>query len=255
MRKCNSRFIQMYKTIILLNYIMVFKKTGNWLKNNIGLSKLLESKFVLYLLVLIAIVNIYSYAMEDEPVYAGIMVIVGFLSTFFNKNMIVIIFTSIAITNLVRFGMEQYNKEGFTGDLSQLDNLMNHMTNDDDIAKPSGSPQVDTDEPVPGEIDYDKNATLNEDPTKRDAEIDKFIKNLNPAGLLKKMETGVDKKNAALAKDKINLALKYTDKIANEEQRNGVEKLLNIQLKMLDHLLTISPIVDEFRDVVQLLKL
>ena len=69
------------------------------------------------------------------------------------------------------------------------------------------------------------------------------------------METGVDEKNAALAKDKINLALKYTDKIANEEQRNGVEKLLNIQLKMLDHLLTISPIVDEFRDVVQLLKL
>lgn len=234
---------------------MVFKKTGNWLKNNIGLSKLLESKFVLYLLVLIAIVNIYSYAMEDEPVYAGIMVIVGFLSTFFNKNMIVIIFTSIAITNLVRFGMEQYNREGFTGDLSQLDNLMNHMTNDDDIAKPSGSPQVETDEHVPGEIDYDKNATLNEDPTKRDAEIDKFIKNLNPAGLLKKMETGVDKKNAALVKDKINLALKYTDKIANEDQRNGVEKLLNIQLKMLDHLLTISPLVDEFRDVVQLLKL
>jgi hypothetical protein len=233
---------------------MVFKKTGNWFKKNLGLSNLLESKIVLYLLVLIAIVNIYSYAMEDEPVYAGIMVIVGFLSTFFNKNMIVIIFTSIAITNLVRFGMEQYNKEGFTGDLSQLDNLMSHMTNDD-IEKPSGSPQVDIDEPIPGEIDYDKNATLNEDPTKRDAEIDKFLKKLNPAGLLKKMEIGVDKKNAELAKDKINLALKYTDKIANEDQRNGVEKLLNIQLKMVDHLLTISPLVDEFRDVVQILKL
>jgi hypothetical protein len=234
---------------------MVFKKTGNWLKNNIGLSKLIESKIVLYLLVLIAIVNIYSYAMEDEPVYAGIMVIVGYLSTFFNKNMIVIIFTSIAITNLVRFGMEQYNKEGFTGDLSQLDNLMSHMTNDHDITKPSGSPQVETDEPVPGEIDYDKNATLNKDPTKRDVEIDKFLKKLNPAGLLKKMEVGVDKKNAELAKDKINLALKYTDQIANEDQRKGVEKLLSIQLKMLDHLLTISPLVDEFRDVVQILKL
>jgi len=242
------------KTIILSIYIMVFKKTGNWFKNNLGLSNLLESKIVLYFLVMIAVVNIYSYAMEDEPVYAGIMVIVGFLSTFFNKNMIIIIFTSIAITNLVRFGMEQYNKEGFTGDLSQLDNLMSHMTND----TKEQSTTVETDdknEDANPEIDFDKNATLNEDPTKRDAEIDKFIKKLNPAGLLKKMEVGVNKSDTELAKDKISLALKYTEKIANEEQRKGVEKLLNIQLKMLDHLLTIAPLVDEFRDVVKILKI
>jgi len=237
---------------------MVFKKTGNWFKNNLGLSNLLESKFVLYLLVLIAIMNIYSYAMEDEPVYAGIMVIVGFLSTFFNKNMIIIIFTSIAITNLVRFGMEQYNKEGFTGDLSQLDNLMSHMTNDDkdqplDIKDGTTTDDKLTD--MDGELDYDKNAKLNEDPTKRDEEIDKYIKKLNLAGLLKQMETGVNKENAELAKDKISLALKYMDKIANDDQRKGVEKLLNIQLKLIDQIISIAPLVDEFRDVVKIFKL
>ena len=86
------------KTIILSIYIMVFKKIGNWFNKNLGLSKLLESKIVLYILVVIGIINIYTYAMEDEFVYAGIMLIVGFLSAFFNKNMIVIIFTTIAVT-------------------------------------------------------------------------------------------------------------------------------------------------------------
>ena len=81
---------------------MVFKKIGNWFNKNLGLSKLLESKIVLYILVVIGIINIYTYAMEDEFVYAGIMLIVGFLSAFFNKNMIVIIFTTyFELRNLV----------------------------------------------------------------------------------------------------------------------------------------------------------
>ena len=154
--------------------------------------------------------------------------------------------------------MEQYNKEGFTGDLSQLDNLMSHMTNDDkdqplDIKDGTTTDDKLTD--MDGELDYDKNAKLNEDPTKRDEEIDKYIKKLNLAGLLKQMETGVNKENAELAKDKISLALKYMDKIANDDQRKGVEKLLNIQLKLIDQIISIAPLVDEFRDVVKIFKL
>lgn len=250
------------KTIILSIYIMVFKKIGNWFNKNLGLSKLLESKIVLYFLVVIGIINIYTYAMEDEFVYAGIMLIVGFLSSFFNKNMIVIIFTTIAVTNLIRFGMEEFkNQEGFTGDLSKLDDLMNHMTKDDTSEKKTEEPAKEKpkteekeDNGMGIEFDYDKDAQLNQDPNKRDAEIDRFIKQLNPSGILQKMEVSVDKKQVSLAKDKIDLALKYTDKIANEEQRHGVESLLKLQLKMLEQILTISPLVEEFREVVKMLK-
>jgi hypothetical protein len=252
----------MFKTIILLIYIMVFKNLTNWFNKNLGLSSLLESKLVLYLLVFISIVNLYSYAMADEMMYAGIMMIVGFLSSFFNKNMIMIIFTSIAATNLIRFGMERYkNREGFTTDLTQLDALMNHMTDDKEIMQ-ANTAQKNTKEettvskkddfPVT-EPDYDKNAKMNEDPTKRDTEIDKFIKNLNPAGILQKMEIGIDNSKVDIAKDKINLALKHTSKIANESQRKGVESLLNLQVKLLDQIVNISPLMDEFRDVVKML--
>jgi hypothetical protein len=251
------------ETIILLIYIMVFKNLANWFNKNLGLSTLLESKIVLYFLVFISIVNLYSYAMADEMMYAGIMMIVGFLSSFFNKNMIVIIFTAIAATNLIRFGMEQYNNiEGFTGDLTQLDALMNHMTDDNSPIQTSTEKKTTKEEPTSSKMDistlsepdYDKNAKMNDDPTKRDVEIDKFIKKLNPAGILQKMEMNIDKNQVDLARDKIDLALKHTNKIANEEQRNGVENLLKLQVKLLDQVVNISPLMEEFKNVVKMLE-
>ena len=85
---------------------------GNWFNKNLNLSKLLESKFVLYFLLFVVIINMYTYATEHDEVYAGVLILVGFLTSFFNKNMIVILFTAIAITNLIRFGNMQ-QREGF----------------------------------------------------------------------------------------------------------------------------------------------
>ena len=229
------------------------------------LNKLLESKVVLYILFFIVLVNMYMYAMVDEIVYAAIMIIVGFLTSFFHKNMIVILFTSIAVTNLIRFSHQQMeaSKEGFTGDLSQLDELMNHMTGEDEKSEQpqeeneqekETEEQRDPNDPIDIHYDYDKDAKLNTDPNKRDEEIDKFIKKLNPGAILKKMELGISREKADIAKDKINMALKYTNKIANEEQRKGVEKLLQLQVTMLDKVINLSPLIDEFREVVKLLK-
>ena len=69
------------------------------------------------------------------------------------------------------------------------------------------------------------------------------------------MEIGISREKADIAKDKINMALKYTNKIAHEEQRKGVEKLLQLQVTMLDKVINLSPLIDEFRDVVKLLKI
>ena len=154
------------------------------------------------------------------------------------------------------------SKEGFTGDLSQLDDLMNHMTGEDNaleekleqVEEKVEEEARDPNDPIDIHYDYDKNAKLNTDPSKRDEEIDKFIKKLNPGAILKKMEVGVSREKADIAKDKINLALKYTNKIAHEEQRKGVEKLLQLQVTMLDKVINLSPLIDEFREVVKLLK-
>ena len=43
--------------------------------------------------------------------------------------MIIILFIAISITNVIRFSVEGINTiEGFSGDVAQLDNLMDHLT-------------------------------------------------------------------------------------------------------------------------------
>ena len=251
---------------------MVFKKIGNWFNKNVKVSSLLESKVVLYILVFISIVNLYSYAMEDDLVYAAIIIIVGFLSSFFNKNMIIILFTAITVTNLIRFSVESVNREGFTGDLSQLDNLMQHLTGNGEnksekqpdeseelskIVEQEISANKDVEQPKPpvsDEMISNKNASINKDPSKRDVEIDNFIKKLNLSGALKEIEGKMDVFDVSkigIVKDKTDTALKYTEQIANVEQRKSVESILTLQKKLLDKVLTLAPLIDEFREVVK----
>ena len=54
-----------------------------------------------------------------------------------------------------------------------------------------------------------------------------------------------------LGKDKVNLALKYIDRVANEKQRSEVKAVLEIQLKLIDQLMSISPLVNEFKDALK----
>lgn len=264
------------KTILLIIYIMVFKNIGNWFNKNAKVSSLIESKIVLYFLVFISILNLYMYAMDDDLVYALIMIIVGFLSSFFNKNMIIILFTAIAVTNLIRFSVDKINRiEGFTNSIGQLDSLMDHLTNgvaggmesNEDKTPPSDETEKVDEKPkesppqdgnnvpvVPQDMIPNKNAILNKDPSKRDEEIDKFIKKLNLDSALKNMEGqsnifNVNRIN--LVKEKTENALKYTSQIANSEQRKGVESILNLQNRLMEKVLSLAPLIDEFREVVK----
>ena len=69
-------------------------------------SELLHSKILLYILVFVSLFNIFTYVSTNDQTYAGFMILIGFLTSFFSKNMIVIMFTAIAVTNIIRFGME-----------------------------------------------------------------------------------------------------------------------------------------------------
>ena len=102
----------------------------NWFNKLSGSSKLLHNKFVLYLLVFVYIVNLLTFVSEEDQTFAGFMIILAFLTSFFSKNMIIILFVSIVITNLIRLGMDinRQIKEGF--DTSNLDDLINHLSND-----------------------------------------------------------------------------------------------------------------------------
>ena len=238
---------------------MVFKKMGNWMsKTSQGL---ISSKIVLYILVVLVIVNLYNYSMIGDEIYAGVMLIIGFLTSFFSKNMIVILFTAIAVTNLIRFGNELSSKEGFGG--LDVDTLTDHLTN----------PSMDESEPSEKDVESNlknidmgqinqkvqdeiknmnlEETELNQDPEKRDQTIDKLMKGVSSSTMLGQLDKSINVSQLELAKDKLTLAMKHSNRIANEKQRSEVESIFNIQMKLIDQLMNISPLVNEFKEVLQ----
>lgn len=92
---------------------MAFFKLGNTSKMVQGLkSKLLASrdnaiihnKFILYFILLISLGNLFYLSVEQDFMSITVFVLVGFLTSFFSKNMLVILFIALTITNILKYG-------------------------------------------------------------------------------------------------------------------------------------------------------
>ena len=231
---------------------MVFTKIGNLFKGG-KIMNLLESKIVLYFLLFVVILNMYTYATEQDEVYAGIMILVGFLTSFFNKNMIVILFTAIAVTNLIRYGNLQQSKEGFTDDIN-LDKLTDHLTETSgNVSEKELDENMEEMEKMKKEMEDKqkgvKDSDLNTDPSKRDAKIDEMVKSVGSAKIINALDKTTNMKNLELSRDKLQMALKHVDRIVNEKQQNEVKGLFDVQLKLINQLINMSPLINEFKDV------
>jgi len=92
---------------------------------------------------------------------------------------------------------------------------------------------------------------LNQDPEKRDQTIDKLMKGVSSSTMLGQLDKSINLSQLELAKDKLTLAMKHSNRIANEKQRSEVESIFTIQMKLIDQLMNISPLVSEFKEVLQ----
>ena len=200
-------------------------------------SELLHSKILLYILVFVSLVNIFTYVSTNDQTYAGFMILIGFLTSFFSKNMIVIMFTAIAVTNLIRFGMETsaQMREGF--DMAGLDELTKHLTEKADTEPTTSSTSTGEDS---NEAEKQMTAAI-------DAKLDELIRSIDSNGMIDKLDKSSDAKQLKDARDKLELALKHIDQITNTQQRDKVKSLLAVQLKMVEYLAGISPLVGEFK--------
>ena len=84
------------------------------LKNTPNVSKkaneLLHNRFILYFVFIIAVANLFHFVFSHDLMSVGVFIVVGLLTSFFSKNMIVIMVISIVVTHVVRFGN---GSEGF----------------------------------------------------------------------------------------------------------------------------------------------
>jgi hypothetical protein len=65
---------------------------------------MLNNKWVLYAVLFISIIDLFNFFSMGDTTAIAIFIIAGFLTTYFSKNMLVVLVIAIAITHIVRFG-------------------------------------------------------------------------------------------------------------------------------------------------------
>lgn len=83
------------------------------LKNVLQFQPLLKSQLVLYMFLFIALFEIVHFGTNQNVNGVLLMFLIGFLTSFFSKNMIIILFSAIVFTNLIVYGSQLKYREGF----------------------------------------------------------------------------------------------------------------------------------------------
>ena len=74
--------------------------------------RMLNNKWVLYFIFVVGIFDLINFYQMGNLVAVAVFVVVGFLTSFFSKNMIVILVMAIAVTHLVTYGNREGLKNG-----------------------------------------------------------------------------------------------------------------------------------------------
>ena len=93
----------------------------------------LTNKWILYAVLFIGIVDLFNFYSNDDTIAIAIFFIVGFLTTYFSKNMLVILIIAIAITHIARFGSNATSNAHFEGMETEEDEGMEDEEEEDPV--------------------------------------------------------------------------------------------------------------------------
>jgi uncharacterized membrane protein len=144
---------------------------------------ILHNRYVLYLIFIIALGNLLSLGYTRDYYSVSIFVLIGFITSFFSKNMIVILFIAVALSNIIKYGAKA-GVEGMT-DEAEVDTEPAKKS-DKKSESESESLSVETTEGSNKEkFSQDKNVIYTSDEDKEMAKTEKMI--LSQEKILKSM--------------------------------------------------------------------
>ena len=115
---------------------MAKKSLASLMKNAPNMSKkaneLLHNRFILYFVFIIAVANLFHFVFSQDLMSVCVFIVAGLLTSFFSKNMVVIMVISIVVTHVVRFGNGGY--EGFESLEEQVKEILDEEEEDEKMA-------------------------------------------------------------------------------------------------------------------------
>lgn len=108
-------------------------------------SNILYNKYILYFFLTISLVDLFYLTSTEDYTSVSVFVISAFLISFFNKNMIVILFIALVITHILKSGTKiayegmtnppTTDNESFTDDSGiSMNEFENNLKNDNNVA-------------------------------------------------------------------------------------------------------------------------
>lgn len=210
------------------------------------MASLLRNKSVLYVVLFFSVINLFSYLMLKQLDAVAFFIIIGFLTTYFSKNMIIVLLTSMISTFLLvqinMLGNVQEGNENMGDSAAKTDNLAAEAPS----TKPAAAAPPDA---TAGgvQIDAAQRAALTKPATKS---TEKFSQKLSPAryssaddddeprhkpkvDYAATLETAYDNLDKLLSSDAIRNMTEDTGRLA-EKQRllmGNIEKITPIMEK------------------------
>ena len=88
----------------IYTHTMANQKMSEVLRNP---GKILYNRFVMYFILVLAIADLLFLAVGGELMLVATFLLIGFVTSFFSKNMVVIMTVAMATVNIIRFGTGQ----------------------------------------------------------------------------------------------------------------------------------------------------
>lgn len=106
---------------------------------------ILNSRIILYFILILSIANLFYLVTSLNYMLVSIFILVGFITSFFSKNMIVILCIALTITNILQFGdkaaLEGFGEETSSNDTS--DDTNSDAVKSDDVKSDAVKSDID----------------------------------------------------------------------------------------------------------------
>ena len=112
--------------------VKMFSKRQNQILTNMNV--VLHNVFVLYFILLLSLTNLFYLVTAKNYLFTSIFILTGFITSFFSKNMMVILCIALTVTNVLQFGNKSI-EEGF-----KSDNIVKTVDIDDDTSSDEEMP-------------------------------------------------------------------------------------------------------------------
>jgi hypothetical protein len=125
------------------SYLQMKNLLNSFKNTHFSLNSILYNRFLLYLFVCISIINMTVYGLMGDIQTPLIFILIGVITAYYNKNMLVILVISLAFSNIIKYGTAlSISSEGFSDNSKVNENNQPDVSGNTDVLDVSGNKEL-----------------------------------------------------------------------------------------------------------------